>query len=197
MQITGTHGNADLNEIAEQDTEAYQRDGMLCPRGAAVVVGSIRASPSCFRCIAIGVSACSRADPERLALMLPGSDTPVAPTHWSALRPPTCGSSRMFMSSGSSVYDVFCAITLRRRWEPHDEISRKAGCGNPHVRLDERGRETGMRHMAQVTAPFLDSTMESSRRFKPPWSGMWAGQLCGAMVISRTHQGRRDANAHP
>ncbi|MCP1835160.1 hypothetical protein J2R76_003496 [Bradyrhizobium sp. USDA 4532] len=25
----------------------------------------------------------SRADPERLALMLPGSDTPVAPTHWS------------------------------------------------------------------------------------------------------------------
>jgi hypothetical protein len=25
----------------------------------------------------------NRADPERLALMLPGSDTPVAPTHWS------------------------------------------------------------------------------------------------------------------
>ena len=25
----------------------------------------------------------SRADPERLALMLPGSDTPIAPTHWS------------------------------------------------------------------------------------------------------------------
>ena len=27
-----------------------------------------------------------------------------------------------------------------------------------------------MRRMAQVTAPFLDSTMESSRRFKPPWT---------------------------
>ena len=27
-----------------------------------------------------------------------------------------------------------------------------------------------MRHMAQVTAPFLDSTMESSRRFPPPWT---------------------------
>src|SRR5258705_5373830 len=25
----------------------------------------------------------NRADPERLALMMPGSDTPVAPTHWS------------------------------------------------------------------------------------------------------------------
>ncbi|MCC8959212.1 DUF932 domain-containing protein [Bradyrhizobium sp. Pear77] len=33
-------------------------------------------------CALIHVDA-SRADPERLALMLPGSDTPVAPTHWS------------------------------------------------------------------------------------------------------------------
>src|ERR1700751_5972208 len=30
--------------------------------------------------------------------------------------------------------------------------------GNPHVRFDERGRETGCCRMAQVTAPFLDST---------------------------------------
>src|SRR4051812_3578652 len=47
---------------------------------------------------------------------------------------------------------------------PHDGI-----CGgesqqwlsyptNPHVRFDERGRETGCCHMAQATAPVLDST---------------------------------------
>jgi len=47
---------------------------------------------------------------------------------------------------------------------PHDGI-----CGgesqqwlsyptNPHVRFDERGRETGRCHMAQATAPVLDST---------------------------------------
>src|SRR6516165_11597018 len=29
--------------------------------------------------------------------------------------------------------------------------------GNPQVRFDERGRETGRCRMAQVTAPFLDS----------------------------------------
>jgi hypothetical protein len=31
--------------------------------------------------------------------------------------------------------------------------------GNPHVRFDERGGETGRCRMAQVTAPFLDSTI--------------------------------------
>src|SRR3954462_739021 len=30
--------------------------------------------------------------------------------------------------------------------------------GNPHVRFDERGRETGCCRMAQATAPVLDST---------------------------------------
>src|SRR3954466_4976692 len=49
---------------------------------------------------------------------------------------------------------------------PHDGI-----CGgesqqwlsyptNPHVRFDERGRETGRCRMAQATAPVLDSTGE-------------------------------------
>src|SRR4051812_16359995 len=49
---------------------------------------------------------------------------------------------------------------------PHDGI-----CGgesqqwlsyptNPHVRFDERGRETGCCRMAQATAPVLDSTMD-------------------------------------
>jgi hypothetical protein len=34
----------------------------------------------------------------------------------------------------------------------------KSDAGNPHVRFDERGRETGRCRMAQATAPFLDST---------------------------------------
>src|SRR5258708_10988253 len=34
----------------------------------------------------------------------------------------------------------------------------KPDAGNPHVRFDERGRETGRLQIAQVTAPFLDST---------------------------------------
>ena len=51
---------------------------------------------------------------------------------------------------------------------PHDGI-----CGgesqqwlsyptNPHVRFDERGRETERCRMAQATAPVLDSTMAAS-----------------------------------
>jgi hypothetical protein len=34
----------------------------------------------------------------------------------------------------------------------------KPDAGNPHVRFDERGRETECCHMAQATAPVLDST---------------------------------------
>jgi hypothetical protein len=42
----------------------------------------------------------------------------------------------------------------------------KPDAGNPHVRFDERGRETERCRMAQATAPFLDSTILSlpSRR---------------------------------
>ena len=38
----------------------------------------------------------------------------------------------------------------------------KPDAGNPHVRFDERGRETGRRRMAQATAPFLDSTRQDA-----------------------------------
>ena len=34
----------------------------------------------------------------------------------------------------------------------------KPDAGNPHVRFDERGRETGCCRMAQATAPVLDAT---------------------------------------
>src|SRR3954467_6417673 len=36
----------------------------------------------------------------------------------------------------------------------------KPDAGNPHVRFDERGRETGCCRMAQATAPVLDSTID-------------------------------------
>src|SRR3954470_22342858 len=39
----------------------------------------------------------------------------------------------------------------------------KPDAGNPHVRFDERGRETGCCRMAQATAPVLDSTMRTRR----------------------------------
>ena len=35
----------------------------------------------------------------------------------------------------------------------------KPDAGNPHVRFDERGEETGCRRTAQATAPLLDSTI--------------------------------------
>src|SRR5437899_11053333 len=40
---------------------------------------------------------------------------------------------------------------------PGSETSRRAGCGNPHVRFDERGEEPG-RRFPSVPAPLLDST---------------------------------------
>jgi hypothetical protein len=45
-----------------------------------------------------------------------------------------------------------------RRRGPAMKSVGKPDAGNPHVRFDERGRETGRRHTAQATAPFLDST---------------------------------------
>ena len=40
----------------------------------------------------------------------------------------------------------------------------KPDAGNPHVRFDERGRETGRCRMAQATAPVLDSTRTRAAR---------------------------------
>jgi hypothetical protein len=41
---------------------------------------------------------------------------------------------------------------------PQGEASRRAGCGNPRARLDERRWRRGVDHSPQVTAPILDST---------------------------------------
>ncbi len=44
--------------------------------------------------------------------------------------------------------------------------------GNPHVQFDERGWETGRCHMAQATAPILDSTTGMTRSVPlRPFSG--------------------------
>src|ERR1051325_1919772 len=40
----------------------------------------------------------------------------------------------------------------------------KPDAGNPHVRFDERGRETERCRMAQATAPVLDSTCAPTAR---------------------------------
>src|SRR6476469_5017506 len=40
----------------------------------------------------------------------------------------------------------------------------KPDAGNPHVRFDERGRETECCRMAQATAPVLDSTPLTLKR---------------------------------
>jgi len=43
--------------------------------------------------------------------------------------------------------------------------------GNPHVRFDERGRETERLPKAQATAPFLDSTAVGSEpRGRTPYT---------------------------
>jgi len=57
----------------------------------------------------------------------------------------------------------------------------KPDAGNPHVRFDERGRETGRRPQAPAPAPILDSTLQVNRdsaRLKPcpatrPGVPMW------------------------
>ena len=49
--------------------------------------------------------------------------------------------------------------TSRCPREPAVKSVGKPDAGNPHVRFDERGRETGRCRMAQATAPFLDSTI--------------------------------------
>src|SRR5690242_4511427 len=46
----------------------------------------------------------------------------------------------------------------------------KPDAGNPHVRFDERGRETGRLQMAQATAPFLDSTQRANATFFSAWA---------------------------
>jgi hypothetical protein len=54
-----------------------------------------------------------------------------------------------------------CSWDLVR--EPTVKLVGKPDAGNPHVRFDERGWETGRRY-ASVLAPSLDSTTESAAR---------------------------------
>src|SRR5580693_8159305 len=89
-------------------------------------------------------------------------------TSWSSVtRSPRMGpdGSRIRPSSASwalCVYASSLCDACRGSWmKPVGEPD----AGNPHVRFDERGGETGRCRMAQVTAPFLDSTAVHA----PPW----------------------------
>ena len=75
---------------------------------------------------------------------------------------------------------------------PHDGI-----CGgesqqwlsyptNPHVRFDERGRETERCRMAQATAPVLDSTMDR----RASCSARQILQLCQQLTLAGKAQSR-------
>src|SRR5262249_59585187 len=63
--------------------------------------------------------------------------------------------------------------------------------GNPHVRFDERGRETERLPKAQATAPFLDSTphryprLPTSANMAPCGSLAWTIQLPPGTSIGR------------
>ena len=62
-----------------------------------------------------------------------------------------------------------------------------------HVRLDERGWETGRCRMAQATAPILDSTRPCENCFLcydlpcklegRPWRGSWKGWIAGSTLF--------------
>jgi hypothetical protein len=58
----------------------------------------------------------------------------------------------------NKLYGKAKAAPLGRRRGPAMKSVGKPDAGNPHVRFDERGRETERCRMAQATAPFLDST---------------------------------------
>ncbi|MBY0611318.1 MAG: DUF932 domain-containing protein [Beijerinckiaceae bacterium] len=72
-------GRVSSEWFARPDDERYLSLSALM---AAVKGRAERSRSRTVESAAVRVEA-SRADPERLALVLPGSDTPVAPTHWS------------------------------------------------------------------------------------------------------------------
>src|SRR5580704_14775511 len=101
-------------------------------------------------------------------------------TSWSSVtRSPRMGpdGSRIRPSSASwalCVYASSLCDACRGSWmKPVGEPD----AGNPHVRFDERGGETGRCRMAQVTAPFLDSTAVRAVpcRLAHPTSSYWSG----------------------
>src|SRR4051794_1035929 len=73
----------------------------------------------------------------------------------------------------------------------------KPDAGNPHVRFDERGRETGCCRMAQATAPVLDSTDQGQEASCP---GRHPRPAAPGHRPCRGHSGPRgwrSAHGHP
>src|SRR6185369_8448362 len=70
----------------------------------------------------------------------------------------------------------------------------KPDAGNPHVRFDERGRETERCRMAQATAPVLDSTGEGPQA---PRAGGYRRAGAAALRPSGRHSGPRRGRPSP
>ena len=76
----------------------------------------------------------------------------------------------------------------------------KPDAGNPPVRFDERGRETGRCRMAQATAPFLDST-NGPGVFRPEshaffeWLARCVARTRAFTPVFATHEAKRSAGA--
>ena len=68
-------------------------------------------------------------------------------------------------SRPNKLYGKVKAKPIGRRRGPAVKSVGKPDAGNPHVRFDERGRETGRLAKPQATAPFLDSTNSLFRPF--------------------------------
>src|SRR5208282_5952915 len=75
-----------------------------------------------------------------------------------SLQTPTTIRSRL-----NKLYGKAKATPTGRRRGPAVKSVGKPDAGNPHVRFDERGRETERLAMPQATAPFLDSTRAKAR----------------------------------
>ena len=76
-------------------------------------------------------------------------------------------------SRPNKLYGKAKAAPIRRCRGPAVKSVGKPDAGNPHVRFDERGRETGRLAKPQATAPFLDST---NSLFRPFWRGATRGR---------------------
>jgi hypothetical protein len=62
----------------------------------------------------------------------------------------------------------------------------KPDAGNPHVRFDERGRETEpLAQRLNATAPFLDSTATLAMTFK--WNRLFLGVAYAARTAVSSH----------